>query len=102
MDVVWFIDNKAVFSAAVKGTADSSATDMEEILIYSHLLFAKYNIRVWFEWVDSDSNPSDGLSRDGLDDEWTKKQSWECREASPPAWEKIRSDIDELLHSSIA
>ena len=40
------------------------------------LLFIRYIIAVWFEWVDSDSNLADGLSRDGAEDSWTLKQNW--------------------------
>ena len=29
-------------------------------------LRTRLSLRCWFEWVDSDSNPSDGLSRVGL------------------------------------
>ena len=28
--------------------------------------FAAQNIRTWYEWIDSKSNPSDGLSREGI------------------------------------
>ena len=34
----------------------------------------------WFEWVDSDSNLADGLSRDGAADPWTLDQDWELHE----------------------
>ena len=27
---------------------------------------AHFGARMWFEWIDSKSNPSDGLSREGL------------------------------------
>ena len=41
------------------------------------LLLIRYNIAVWFGWVDSDSNLADGLSRDGAADSWTLEQDWE-------------------------
>ena len=44
------------------------------------LLLIRYNIAVWFEWVDSDSNLADGLSRDGAADPWTLDQDWELHE----------------------
>ena len=44
------------------------------------LLLIRYNIAVWFEWVDSDSNLADGLSRDGAEDPWTLDQDWELHE----------------------
>ena len=36
--------------------------------------------RAWFEWIDSDSNISDGLSREGVTDPWTKAQGWDLKE----------------------
>ena len=38
----------------------------------------------WHEWIDSDSNPADGLSRDGLQDEWTLNQGWDLAEYPYP------------------
>ena len=40
--------------------------------------------RAWFEWIDSKSNPSDGLSRDGLEDPWTIAQDWDLKEVVAP------------------
>ena len=34
----------------------------------THLLAMYIGCRIWFEWVDTNANPSDGLSRDGLSD----------------------------------
>ena len=39
--------------------------DVSDIAEVTHLLMLRFGIQVWFEWVDSNSNPSDGLSRDG-------------------------------------
>ena len=94
-DLIWWIDNKAVWSAGIKGTA--KASDMEFMLIYVHLTLAKYNIRLWIEWVDTLSNPADGLSRDGLLDAWTQQQNWSCREAAPPSWSALHEFVDNVL-----
>ena len=48
-----------------------------------HMLSIHLNVRIWFEWIDSDSNPADGLSREGPDDAWTLQQAWQVEEASP-------------------
>lgn len=40
---------------------------------------------MWFEWVDSQSNPSDGLSRLGLGDPWTTTQDWDLAEYHFPS-----------------
>ena len=43
----------------------------------------------WYEWIDSDSNPADGLSRDGVSDQWTMSQGWELTELPPMAFRKV-------------
>ena len=40
----------------------------------------------WFEWIDSDSNPSDGLSRLGIEDPWTTAQGWQLQDVSHVDW----------------
>ena len=65
-DVVLFVDNEAAVSTLIRGTSctEDSAL-MAELL---HTLCLILRCRLWVEWIDSDSNPSDGLSRDGLSD----------------------------------
>ena len=51
---------------------------------------------MWSFQVDSDSNPSDGLSRDGLQDEWTVSMAtdrgWRLRSADlPKCFDEIAS-----------
>ena len=59
----------------------------------------QYDCRLWFEWIDSDSNPSDGLSRAGLADEWTRAQGFELLEELPPfTWDELsRIAGDDVL-----
>ncbi len=52
------------------------------------------NVRVWFEWVDSDSNPADGLSRDGILDSWSIAQGWDLAEAPVIDWRAVFSLLD--------
>ena len=42
--------------------------------------------RVWLDWVDSHSNPADGLSRLGMSDPWTTQQGWALSTAQHPPW----------------
>ena len=58
-----------------------------------HLLMLKYGIRIWFEWIDSDSNPADGLSRDGCLDVWTLTQGWEFCECPSLRWTDLQAVI---------
>ena len=94
-DLIWFIDNEAACSSMVRG--GSTADDVSEVAALAHLLLLVFEIQVWFEWIDSDSNPSDGLSRDGLDDAWTLKQSWNLQQVPPLKWQ----DIQKVLASKI-
>ena len=93
-DVICFIDNEAAVCACVRGTSRES--DVADFALAIHWLLMRYNIRAWFEWVDSDSNCSDGLSRAGVSDAWTQKQGWALRESEGPS----RSAL--LEHESLA
>ena len=69
-DVIWFIDNQAAMNILIKGS--SSQADLADIAAAAHLTLAKLGCRVFFEWIESSANPSDGLSREGLSDQWTR------------------------------
>ena len=62
-DCLWFIDNEAVASAAIRGS--SGMQEVSTILDAAVVTHAQLGARIWFEWIDSKSNPSDGLSREG-------------------------------------
>jgi hypothetical protein len=64
-DVVWFIDNRAALSALIKGAAPQ--VDTAFLALTATWAFSSANSRVWFDRVDSDGNPSDLLSRDGIE-----------------------------------
>ena len=83
-DVVWYIDNIGACSALIKG--NSSQHDAGIVTAACHLLWAKLSVRMWIEWVASDDNPSDGLSRFGLLDTWTLQQTptWKLVNLTPP------------------
>ena len=63
-DLVLFIDNTAAMSALVCGSP--RAPNAALLAHIQHLLWCRLGVRVWVEWFDSDSNPSDGLSHDGV------------------------------------
>eukprot|EP00435_Cladocopium_sp_Y103_P000858 s5581_g1.t1 len=77
-DCIWFIDNEASAAALIR--ASTSESDVLVLVQQAHLQFNELNLRVWFEWVDTESNPADGLSRDGLRDPWTLSQGWQLQE----------------------
>ena len=81
-DILWFIDNEAAVASLIRGS--SSQIDVHTLVQVAHFLFQGFQIRVWIEWIDSESNPSDGLSRDGVCDSWTRSQPWDVSEVSYP------------------
>ena len=70
-DIIWFVDNQGAAASLAKGS--SGAPDIDRIVALSHLLWARFRARVWIEWVDSKANISDGISRDGAEDETARK-----------------------------
>ena len=86
-DVIFFIDNEAACAAMVRGS--SSEEDVGAVVNAVHWLLFRVDCRPWFEWVDSKSNCSDGLSRDGLEDVWTIAQGWQLKEGKMPPWNAI-------------
>ena len=69
-DVVWWIDNISALSSLIRGAAKPE--DIDLFAAMSTLQFSSLQTRAWFEWVDSDANPADGLSRLGVHDPWTE------------------------------
>ena len=64
----WFIDNTAALMAAVKGR--SNQPDLDRLTAMIQLCCFVWNIWPYFEWVESDSNWTDGISREGHGDTW--------------------------------
>ena len=77
-DLLWFVDNEGAVSALIHGS--SSQSDVHLIARFSNVLIHSLNSRAWYEWIDPGSNPSDGLSREGLSDPWTASQDWDVKE----------------------
>ena len=94
-DVLWFIDNISAVMAIIKGA--SAKADLCAITVALHALFARLGARVWIEYVESASNPADGLSRDGVNDAWTVAQGWTLKEVPCPSF----FDMDTALADSV-
>ena len=97
-DVIWFLDNEGALGTFVRGS--SAHADAANIAAATHLFWARIQCRVWLEWVASDDNPSDGLSRHGLEDSWTLDQrpAWSLSVHVAPRW--FRSNelpVSEIL-----
>ena len=67
-----------------------------------HAVFAKLNIRVWVEYVESASNPADGLSRAGLEDAWTRAQGWTLKEVPCPDFFHMESATADSIEAIVS
>ena len=74
-----------LFAVASQIWAGSSQLDVHLICQFAHVVLFRARARVWYEWVDSGSNPSDGLSRLGLKDPWAMLQNYDFPENLLPA-----------------
>ena len=79
-----FVDNVGVLAQLTKGS--SSAPDLAPVVGIVHLLLARYAIRVWWEYVDSAANCSDGLSRLFARDPFAIAQNWVTLRSPLPEW----------------
>ena len=61
MHLIFFIDNQSVCAALTKGSSPSR--DIQHLATGFHALCAKIGCKVWIEWVPTNSNPADALSR---------------------------------------
>ena len=95
-ELVWFVDNEAALSSLIRGT--SRAEDVGHIAACAQLAMMERSCAAWFEWIDSASNPSDGLSRDGVRDQWTIQQGWDLEEIRPEAFAKV---AEYLSHEKV-
>ena len=77
-----FLDNQASLSSLIRGT--STQDDVHELVQGVHLTLHQLSCRCWWEWVDTESNISDGLSRSGVLDPWTQSQDWDLVELPFP------------------
>jgi hypothetical protein len=95
-DVLWFIDNSGAEGGLISGYSGNE--DSAAILGYTHVRLASLNSRVWWDRVPSKENPSDGLSREGIDDPWTRAQGWDLHKVEFPDFSNLRNrPLDELL-----
>ena len=96
-DVLWFVDNESACSALIRG--HSSQGDVHVIAQTASLLMCRNSCRTWYEWIDSASNVSDGLSRLGLQDPWTLAQGWLLSTFALPDWCCQPQSVESLWRS---
>ena len=73
---VWYIDNIASLMSLLKGRSDNEDLDHMSQLI--HLLLFHLQCSLWFEWIQSKSNWSDGISRTGFQDLFVRQFNFRC------------------------
>ena len=78
--MIVLVDNEAAVSSLIRGS--TKVGDANALVELCHALSLLLHTRVWIEWVDSDSNPSDGLSRLGVRDPWTLDQGYQLQSRS--------------------
>ena len=69
-------------AALIRGS--TRELDVHLIAQASQFIFHLSCARVWFEWIDTHANVSDGLSRLGLADDWSQAQGCSLAEFSFP------------------
>ena len=77
---VWFIDNVAALMAL--GNGRSNRESLDEITRVAHLLSFGMRAVPYYEYVQSASNWSDEISREGLAGRWAKDRRFELQECS--------------------
>ncbi len=76
-DLLWFIDNTSALAAAVRGAAsDPDAASMTQLL---YALAYSADVRIFWEYVESESNWADGASRGLLDGPWARANGFDLR-----------------------
>ena len=79
-----FEDNSAALSGLVKGFSGHPMLDAGAATI--HLLLVALGARAWFEYVESDSNWSDGASRLLTEDQRAKANGFTIKKGGVPTW----------------
>ena len=93
--VLVFVDNEAAASSIIRGAPRME--DVGTMVHLIHILAHSYGMRLWVEWIDSESNPSDGLSRDGLRDRWTLQQQWSLAAGDAPTLQLLSEAFRPFL-----
>ncbi len=80
--VIGLIDSGCVLDALIKG--QSQKDDVQKLIKCFSDLVAEHNILLYLDRVSSDTNPADGMSRDG--EEEAKAMGWRVDPVVVPDW----------------
>ena len=82
-NVLWFCDNSSVLGALVKGRSNDPVVHVLGQLMA--LFLFRINAIVWWEFVESEANWSDGVSRKGSGCAWAKRHNFTVQDVVMPA-----------------
>ena len=72
---VWLVDNVPALMALVGGSSRVPSLDEISLLVHAGMFALK--AQAFYEWVASESNWSDGISREGAEDEWARRHAFQ-------------------------
>ena len=93
------MDNTGALASLIAGA--SSVWDVSAVVAVYQALVAKLNCRVWLEHVESATNVSDGVSRDGVDDSFAEMHHCRVVEATLPEYDCLWSAPVEVVVDSL-
>ena len=76
---VWYVDNIAALMALVRGRSNND--ELDAMAMHIQCLLFGLNCFIYFDWIQSDSNWADGISRVGLADDWLQRHYFVGRSA---------------------
>ena len=82
--ILWFVDNTSALYAAVKGSSRHPA--VARAIAVAHYIGFHWGLQFWFEFIESDANWADGISRDGPDDVFVAKHGFQVQRMRAPTW----------------
>ena len=83
-DAVWLTDSTVALSATIRGS--SSEPDLARAAAAIHLTLASLSSRVWFEYIESDSNWADEPSRALWASSFLRHHKFHVSAGAVPAW----------------
>ena len=97
--VMWYIDNTSALYSVVKGSCKHPSVN--RAIAITHLIMLHFDIAIWWEFVDSKANWSDGISREGADDTFAREHKFVtgCLPTPHHWWEGTLLDQWEAVQS---
>jgi hypothetical protein len=97
-DTIFFIDNQAAWSSIIRSA--SRVEDCALISLVTNLLLMLFDVRPWFEYVNTKQNPADILSREGFSSpdvmHCVQEGVWEVS-STPIPWDLLCSQFSVII-----